>query len=75
MEMREFLDEFLMEIDKVERFYTEKCQYYAKEFKTLREAFKKFDFKDVKYKKKGAKLKRINNLKETNEIDESSLHH
>ena len=60
--MREFLDEFLLEIDKVERFYTEKCQYYVKEFNTLREAYQKFYFKDVKYQKKGAKLKRINNI-------------
>jgi len=27
-EMSEFVDEFLQEIDKIERFYREKCQYY-----------------------------------------------
>ena len=61
-EMCEFVDEFLQEIDKIERFYREKCQYYQNEFKTLREAYMKFYFKDHKFQKKGAKLKRINNI-------------
>lgn len=44
--MCEFVDEFLQEIDKIERFYREKCQYYQNEFKTLKEAYTKFYFKD-----------------------------
>lgn len=62
--MSEFVDEFLQEIDKIERFYREKCQYYQNEFKTLREAYTKFFFKDSKFQKKGAKLKKIKNIKE-----------
>jgi hypothetical protein len=61
--MCEFVDEFLQEIDKIERFYREKCQYYQNEFKTLREAYMKFHYKDQKFQKKGAKLKRINNIR------------
>jgi hypothetical protein len=73
-EMSEFVDEFLQEIDKIERFYNEKCHYYQNEFKTLKEAYTKFYFKDSKFQKKGAKLKRIKNIKdieEKHDIEES----
>lgn len=65
--MIEFVDEFLQEIDKIERFYREKCQYYQNEFKTLKEAFAKFFLKDSKFQKKGAKLKKIHNVKENDD--------
>jgi hypothetical protein len=32
-DMTEFVDEFLMEIDKIERFYQEKCKNYNNEYK------------------------------------------
>jgi hypothetical protein len=44
--MTEFVDEFLLEIDKIERFYQEKCQNYHNEYKKLKEAYKKFYYKD-----------------------------
>ena len=76
--MSEFVDEFLQEIDKIERFYREKCLYYQNEFKTLKEAYKKFYLKDSKFSKKGAKLKRIKNIKDVEEkhdIEESPNNH
>jgi hypothetical protein len=44
--MTEFVDEFLLEIDKIERFYQEKCQNYHNEYKKLKEAYKKLYYKD-----------------------------
>lgn len=72
--MSEFVDEFLQEMDKIERFYNEKCHHYQNEFKTLKEAYTKFYFKDSKFLKKGAKLKRIKTIKdieEKHDIEES----
>lgn len=60
--MTEFVDEFLLEIDKIERFYQEKCLNYHSEYKKLKEAYKKFYYKDQKFLKKGAKLKKLKNI-------------
>ena len=73
--MTEFVDEFLLEIDKIERFYQEKCQNYHNEYKKLKEAYKKFYYKDQRFQKKGGKLKKLKNIKlmEQNDDNEENL--
>ncbi len=48
--MNEFLNEFVAEVTKIEEFYVKKVKHYADEFYMLRDAFRKYNYRDNKSK-------------------------